>query len=194
MKQLHLQSIPGVEQKRARPPNLQWCLVALNYQGAPKQCSFCANVFPGTENKVMRQYVVDCETLRKRYNIEETAGPIAGPEEQPAAIIDCVAEVECFWRNSCDSATAEHQSPEESPEEPAVEQMEEAAAAVGRAAPPSDAGWEEEMQLERDLETEELGPSQAASIDSAAVLPDHLTAQPTPGFRVVVGDMPVVGG
>ena len=196
MKQLNLQSTPGVKQQRARPKNLQWCKVALNYPDAPKQCSFCAipNVVPGTENKVMRQYVLDCETLRKRYNFEETAGPSAGPEEQPAAVIDCEAEVERFWRNSCDSATAEHQSPEESPEEPAVEQMEEAAAAVGRAAPPSDADWEEEMQLERDLETEELGPSQAASIDSAAVLPDHLTAQPTPGFRVVVGDMPVVGG
>ena len=52
----------------------------------------------------------------------------------------------------------------------------------------------EDEESDNDLEPEELGPSQAASIDSAAVLPDHLTAQPTPGFHVVVGDMPLFGG
>ena len=60
------------------------------------QCSFCAKGVPGPDNKVMRQYVVDCETLRKRYNIEETAGPSAAPAEQPAESIDCEAEVERF--------------------------------------------------------------------------------------------------
>ena len=52
----------------------------------------------------------------------------------------------------------------------------------------------EDEESDNDLEPEELGPSQAASIDSAAVLPDHLTTQPTPGFRVVVSDVPVFGG
>ena len=103
MKQLNLQSIEGVEQKRARPQNLQWCPVALNYPGAPKQCSFCANAILGQENRVMRQYVVDCETLRERYNIEETAGPSAGPEEQSVGSIDCKAEAERF----CDGMAGE---------------------------------------------------------------------------------------
>ena len=59
----------------------------------------------------MRQYVVDCESLRKRYNIiETTAGVSTVPAEQPAAIINCEAEVERFWRDRCDTATAEHQS------------------------------------------------------------------------------------
>ena len=96
MKQLKLQSIPGVDQHRARPQHLTWCSRNISYPGAPMQCSFCAKGVPGPDNKVMRQYVVDCETLRKRYNIEETAGPSAAPAEQPAESIDCEAEVERF--------------------------------------------------------------------------------------------------
>ena len=125
MKQLKLLSIPGVVQSRARPERLAWCQTTLNYPGAPVKCSFCAtfNTSDLDNNKVMRQYIVDCESLRKRYNIEEAAGPSAAPAEQPAAIIDCEAEVERFWRDRCDTATAEHQPPEESPGEPPDEQM-----------------------------------------------------------------------
>ena len=84
----------------------------------------------------MRQYVVDCESLRKRYNIEEATGPSAAPAEQPAAIIDCVAEVERFW---LDAATAEHQPPDEPLGESPGEQM-----------------WDDSMS-DNDLEPEELG-------------------------------------
>ncbi len=137
MKQLKLLSIPGVVQSRARPERLAWCQTTLNYPGAPVKCSFCAtfNTSDLDNNKVMRQYVVDCESLRERYNIEEAAGPSAAPAEQPAAIIDCEAEVERFWRNRCDATTAEHQPPGESP----GEQM-----------------WDDGMS-DNDLEPEELG-------------------------------------
>ena len=104
-------------------------------------------------------------------------------------MIDCEAEVERFWRDRCDSATAEHQSPEESPEEPADE--------------PADEPMEEDEESDNDLEHEELGrrmykrgevpPSphsenhgichgytQAACTACATVLPDHLTAQRNP--------------
>jgi len=111
MRQLKLQCIPGVEQDRKRPKDLRWC-------GAPgNKCSFCiASTLSHMDlNKVMRQYVVDCKSLRARYNIEEAAGPRAAPVEQPVAAIDCKAEVERFWRGCCDSVMAEQQSPEESP-------------------------------------------------------------------------------
>ena len=110
MKQLKLQCIPGVEQHRTRPKHLRWCRAPDN------KCSFCiASILSHTElNKVMRQYVVDCKSLRARYNIEEAAGPRAAPVEQPVAAIDCKAEVERFWRGCCDSVMAEQQSPEES--------------------------------------------------------------------------------
>ena len=71
MKQLKLLSIPGVVQSRNRPERLAWCPTSLNYQGAPVKCSFCTtfNASGLDNNKVMRQYVVDCESLRERYNI-----------------------------------------------------------------------------------------------------------------------------
>ena len=62
----------------------------------------------------MRQYVVDCESLRERYNIEvDEAGPSAAPAaEQPAATIDCEAEVMRFWRDQeALAATAAASSP-----------------------------------------------------------------------------------
>ena len=95
MKQLKLQSISGVDQHRARPQNLEWCLTCLGYPAAPVQCSFCAGGIPDSEDKVMRQYVVDCDVLRERYKIEEMAVPSAAPV-QSAASIDCEAEVKSF--------------------------------------------------------------------------------------------------
>ena len=102
MKQLKLLSIPGVEQFRARPEHLDWCQTSLNYPGAPVKCSFCAisNMSGLDNNKVMRQYVVVCESLRERYNIKEAAGPSTAPAEQPVALIDCKAEVERFCNSS----------------------------------------------------------------------------------------------
>jgi len=95
MKQLTLQSIPGgVERRRARPQNLSWCATSLDYPTAPPQCSFCSTTGrPDSENKVMRQYVLDCDVLRERYKIEGTVAPGAA---QPAASIDCEVEVEHF--------------------------------------------------------------------------------------------------
>eukprot|EP00966_Prymnesium_polylepis_P040008 929008-Prymnesium_polylepis.1 len=93
MKQLNLQSISGVEQHRARPQNLSWCPTSLNYPTAPLQSSFCTTGRPDSENKVMRQYVLDCDVLRERYKIEET---VAARATQPAASIDYEAEVERF--------------------------------------------------------------------------------------------------
>ena len=93
MKQLNLQSISGVAQHRARPQNLSWCPTSLNYPSAPLQCSFCTTGRPDSENKVMRQYVLDCDVLRERYKIEETVAPSAA---QPAASINCEVEVERF--------------------------------------------------------------------------------------------------
>ena len=98
MKQLKLQSIPGVVQPRGVPKRLAWCPTSLNYPDAPVKCSFCAtvNISDLDNNKVMRQYVVDCESMRKRYNIEvEAAGPSAAPAEQSAAIIDCARPRSC---------------------------------------------------------------------------------------------------
>ena len=126
MKQLKLLSIPGVVQSRNSPERLAWCPKTLDYPGTPVKCSFCATCDTSglDKNKVMRQYVVDCESLRKRYNIEvEAAGPSAAPAELPAATIDCEAEVERFWRDRCDAATAEHQPPDELPGESPDEQM-----------------------------------------------------------------------
>jgi hypothetical protein len=93
MKQLNLQSISGVAQHRARPQNLSWCPTCLEYPAAPLQCSFCTTGRPDSENKVMRQYVLDCDVLRERYKIEETVAPSAA---QPAASINCEVEVENF--------------------------------------------------------------------------------------------------
>ena len=205
MKQLKLLGIPGVEQSRKRPGCLTWCETSLNYLGAPVKCSFCAtfNISDLNNNKVMRQYVVDCESLRKRYNIEAAAGPSTGPAEQPAVIIDCEAEVERFWRNRCDTATTEHhQSPEESPEEPAGEpageQMgedEESVNDIEHEEPGRSMHERGEVPQSPDSENHGIchGYTQAARAASATVLPDHLTAQLTPGFRRVVSDTPLLG-
>ena len=151
----------------------------------------------------MRQYVVDCESLRKRYNIEAAAGPSAAPAEQPAVIINCKAEVERFWRNRCDTATTEHhQSPEESPEEPAGEpageQMgedEESVNDIEHEEPGRSMHERGEVPQSPDSENHGIchGYTQAARTASATVLPDHLTAQLTPGFRRVISDTPLLG-
>ena len=125
MKQLNLQSIQGVQQQRARPQNLQWCGTHLSYPGAPLQCSFCAIGIPNAENKVMRQYVLDCDSLRARYSIEETVAPSAAPS-QPAASIDCEAEVASFC--SCPPASDKHCGEGEPSDEALINAAEEAEA------------------------------------------------------------------
>jgi len=55
-------------------------------------------------------------------------------------LIDCEAEVERFWRNRCDTATAEHQPPEESLGEPTNEQL-----------------WDDGSTSDNDLEPQKLG-------------------------------------
>jgi hypothetical protein len=109
MKLLQLRSVEGVEQYRTRPECLAWCPTTLNFPGAPVKCSFCTTfTISGLDNnRVMRQYVVDCKSLRTRYGIEEAEGPSAAPAaEQPVTIVDCQTEVERFWRDYCETATA----------------------------------------------------------------------------------------
>ena len=156
MKQLKLLSIEGVEQYRNVPKRLPWCQTSLN----PVKCSFCTTftISDLDNNKVMRQYVVDCKSLRTRYGIEEAEGPSAAPAaEQPVTIVDCQTEVERFWRDCCETATAENQPPEESPDEQMWDDgMEE------------DEAFNRELEVERELQMQREGNGNDQELQHAA--------------------------